>query len=415
MEVKWRDNICPSPVLAQFDPSDFVREGNSISRTGRAAFGVMDAASTLLSFLDITGSQTGTAERLEIVESCIGEAGARNKLEPGFFLTELRRRLIGAEGGITHKRIVIGHISVSSSIGPVDSRRIDGVHISFGGAIARFQEEIRRVTEYAPVIKDVPSSYMPVRLSLSARSDEDAFSRTRNAIFQLLGWWNHALTYCRNKITFGGVPGPIAEIVLAPVRTVHDAKGRAGDCWHYETDFAHYPAPSCTKDQWGRLQKRESLIRAKLRGHHSREFLENLARAYYAACSCQTPDNTFLSLWTLLEVLTGTDKGETLIRRASFPISQKHCQVCGWELRHLQLCRNRLVHRGETRPDMQRLAYQLKVYVDILFNWWVFQSGTFQDRQEFLDLLDTPRDSKRLSQRIRVLRHALKHAQTAGR
>jgi hypothetical protein len=124
-------------------------------------------------------------------------------------------------------------------------------------------------------------------------------------------------------------------------------------------------------------------------------------------------ENTFLSLWTLLETLTGTDQGETLIRRTLFPVSEKGYELCQWELRHLQHFRNCYVHRAHTRADIQLLVYQLKVYVDMLLRWWLFDFGKLPDTQEIFDLLDGPRDPRRIRQRIRLLKKVLKHAEKA--
>ena len=126
-------------------------------------------------------------------------------------------------------------------------------------------------------------------------------------------------------------------------------------------------------------------------------------------------ENTFLSLWSLLEILTGTDKGDILIRRILYGIKQNHREACQWELRHLHIYRNRYVHQGKTRPDIERLVYQLKMYVDVMLRCWLFQFGKLEDEQVLFSLLDTPLDSQGIAKRMRILKHALENARKAGR
>ncbi|MCK4623788.1 MAG: hypothetical protein KAV00_00620 [Phycisphaerae bacterium] len=376
---------------------------------------LQSAASTLLSFIDVSGSSASTEERVTAVVGTIMEAGASNRLNPGFFLSELRRRLLKLETRPQHKYVVIGFLSLASSLRPTTTRRINGVHIAIGASIARYRQERASIAASDRVFQDTPPSYTPIKLTVTARSDHEALSQSHKALSLLLGWWNHALTYGRSRYSMGGRPGPVAEIVLAPLRTLHAPSGRSLNHWYYDPDFAKYPRPFARSDQWTHLQKAEKSVRNKLTGHRYQGLLENATLAYYTACSCHMLENAFLGLWTLLETLTGTDQGDTLIRRTLFPIVQKHYDLCSWELRHLLYYRNCYIHRGDTRSDIQRLVYQLKGYVDILLKWWLFNFGKLRDKQEVFDLLDTPRGAKRISQHIQVLKHALKHAEKAGR
>ena len=102
------------------------------------------------------------------------------------------------------------------------------------------------------------------------------------------------------------------------------------------------------------------------------------------------------------------------MRRTLFLIAEKHREYCSWELRHLHYYRNCLVHRGDSRSDIERLVYQLKRYVDILLKWWLFHFNGFADKQEVFDVLDTSRDAGLIGKRIRILKYAMKHAKKAG-
>jgi len=413
MKVNWRDNSYPPPILERFDPSRFTRGPKGVSYRTEGLFDIHNAASILLSFLDISGSSASSDEHLSAIVTSICESGASNKLNSPFFLSDLRRRLSQLETRPVCEYVVIGRISLSKSFRTITQRRINGVHIAIGADISQYSEYHSTIAARDRIFHGVPSSYLPITLKLGARSAPEALSRSDDALYLLLGCWNLAVTYRRPRYTFGGRHGPVAEIVLAPLRTLHKPSGESLNYWHYDPDFAIYPEAYSSSDNWVNIRDAEKAVRNKLATHNHQDFLENCIRGYYSACSCHMPHNAFLSLWTLLERLTGTDKGHVLIGRTLYPILQNCYDFCKWELRHLHHYRDCLVHRGDQRSDIELLVYQLKAYVDVVLQWWVFKAGRLVDKQEAFDLMDTPRDAKRIRRRIQILKQALKRPEMA--
>ena len=218
MKVTWRKQQYPGPILEQFDPSRFTRGPKGVSYK-LISYGDIDrAASTLLSFIDFSGSTASTEEQLGAVVRTIMEAGVKNQLNPRFFLSELGRRLTLLENRKKNKYVVIGHVSIANSLDPIAKRCIKGVHISIGSNIERYTQGRNSIAAHDRILQDTPSTYTSIKLTISARSEDEAFSQSERAWSLLLGWWNHALTYGRSRLFLGGRPGPVAEIVLSPLR-----------------------------------------------------------------------------------------------------------------------------------------------------------------------------------------------------
>jgi hypothetical protein len=415
VKVKWRNNQYPAPILEEIDHTRFSRnENGSISYRIKGFADLDTAASTLLTFLDITGSTAGVDEQNRTIVDSIMQVGVCNKLKPRSFLDVLQNKLSELEQRPTNDYRVIGYISLSSNL-KLTTRRIDGVRISLGANIGRFAAARKDIASGDQILSDTPRSYTPFKVLLNGRSRQEALSRSSKALAFLLGCWNHALTYGRARYSMGGRPGPIADIVLAPLRSLHSPSGDSLGLWMYDSDFVKYPSPFYDKTKWGKLREAEKQIRAQLRGHPFHPLLYNAILAYHEACSTHSLDNAFMTLWTLLETLTGTHQGEKLISRTLFPVAEKHYERYKWILKHLHRYRNKNVHCGETRPDIQTLAYQLKGYVDILLHCWLFHFHLLSEKQEVFDLLDVSRDSKKLSRQLKVLRMAEKHFKKARR
>lgn len=242
IKVKWRKCQYPAPILEQFDPSRFSRGENGGLSYRLKGFGEIDtAATTLYSFLDITGSSLGVDEQIEAISNSIMQVGARDQLNPSSFLSALQDKLKELEQRPAKDYVVVGYISLSPKLKPRTRRTIDDVRISLGASIGLFVEARKSIVVGDQILQDTPRSYTPLKVLVKGRSNSEVLSRSSEALAFLLGCWNHALTYNQVRYSMGGRPGPIAEIVLAPLRSLHSPSGASLGLWEYDPDFVKYP------------------------------------------------------------------------------------------------------------------------------------------------------------------------------
>jgi hypothetical protein len=229
------------------------------------------------------------------------------------------------------------------------------------------------------------------------------------ALDLLRGIWNLAITFRRFRKSIP-TRGPVNDIVLGPVQTLHQPNGTpAGNVYWYQPSYRQAVRPADLSGKMQGLRSFELRVRSRLRGAKDGELLSRALVRYARAQDEPDLENVFLSLWSLLETLTDTLKTsyDYTIRRAAFLWKDQGLAL--QELRHLRLWRNRTVHRGESSEERETHVYQLKMYVDALLAFLLLdpnnRNKAFSEIAQFLDL---PHDTGALRKMIAVYQRGLK-------
>ena len=253
----------------------------------------------------------------------------------------------------------------------------------------------------------VPEDYLPVRAYVKARSVEEAYEVGQNAIDFVRGLWN----LCWNMGGQGfrissGRAAPVNKILLGPTRTVHNADGELAEenFWYNPGYYGPMPLANRLTEKWDAIQKFERKARRAIKRSASSTLLTRLVVRYVRSLDEEILETSFLKLWTLLEILTGTRPGDSYdltIKRTSrlFVNPNLHAEI----LRHFRVSRNIAVHQFESPEFVEQLLFQLKFYVETTLRRLIFDGAP---AQEFWDLLDLPANIDILQNRIRLAKKA---------
>lgn len=293
---------------------------------------------------------------------------------------------------------------------PVDilRTRITGVSLTF---TRRYPARFDR-TNIEPQIRNyvpgkLPNNYAWVRAGTSARSDHEAYDRGLEALDLLRAIWNFNTSFCATRMTWP-TRGPVNNIVNAPVHSLHRPSGAlASDLFGYEPSYRKPVRPLDLTGKLDKLRAFERRLRNNLWKWKETDFLRRALVRYVRAQDDAELANVFLSLWSVLEMLTDTLKlsYDRTIRRAAFMWDNRALAV--QELKHLRSWRNRRVHGGESTEDKEVHVYQLKKYVDTLLGFLLFNPyNSNKNLQEIACFLDLPFDEGVLARRIEMYRQA---------
>ena len=98
---------------------------------------------------------------------------------------------------------------------------------------------------------------------------------------------------------------------------------------------------------------------------------------------------------------------EQLIRRASFLYADRDRRFVKLLLEHLRDVRNRLVHGGEVRSNIEMYVYQLKSITELIIQYHLRRGTSYSSLPALAEYMDTPTDRGILERRIRDYRRVL--------
>ena len=287
--------------------------------------------------------------------------------------------------------------------------RLDDATISFlphrPADFAPFQSQGRNL-EYK-----IQSRQTHITVALNAR---DALEAAETAFDRLLLWrgiWNLFVNRRSGmRISFGGGASghPVNQIVPGPLHTMHHPDGKValtGQWWH-SPGLEDVRPESLGATTYARIKKFEKWVRRRLENAAIAPETTRLLMAYCSALDEPELSSAYLALWGVLEQITGTDKRsyEDLLRRASF--LYRDAPFARVLLEHLRDTRNRMVHRGQSIDDPERMVYLLKRYVEDELIFLLRNARRFRRMDEFRSLLDLPPDLGELRERLRMHRWA---------
>jgi len=285
---------------------------------------------------------------------------------------------------------------------------LPGVTISF--LEHRPSKFVLPVNQGQPVEHNVPFHQTHVTVEVAARDPLEAADVAFSHLTLLRGIWNLFLNRrTEMRISFGGGHGrhPVNQIVPGPLHSVHQPDGglALNDRWWVSPDLEGIrPAP--LSQAYKPLKEFERTVRNRLNNAAIGTDLTRLLTLYCGACDEPQLSSSYLSLWAVLEQITGTAKAsyEDLLRRASFfsidPLFDRAV------LEYLRNQRNGMVHHGSSIDDPERIVYQLKHYVEYGLTFLLRNARRFRTVEEFRQLMDLPPDTELLRERLKLDRWA---------
>lgn len=154
---------------------------------------------------------------------------------------------------------------------------------------------------------EIPTDFLYVKINVEARSIIEAYHKAIDALDLLRGVWNLYFNLgVGRRESFGGT-NPVNKIVLGPIHTLHKSNGELAteDFW-YEPNYIKPLFSFPITNDYKKLKKYEKLVRDKIRNSNYSAEIESSILKYTRALDERNFNNAFLSLWSLLENLTGS-------------------------------------------------------------------------------------------------------------
>jgi len=407
MCAKWNSEIDPNVAIKALKKIAFVNEeGNAAFR----GFGIDPYLAIVESALDFD-PDVSPALHTGMLRSAVFDAVRQNKLDAEGIKHLVSRREREHLKAPAQRYVLLTSISVKLPSYPMRTR-IDGATLSFVQCCpSRFDRTsvIRKATR--TVTGKLPTNYVWVKVGVSARGWAEAGEAGLRALDLLRAIWNLCVTFGRVRMTMSG-RRPVNEIVLGPIHTLHYPDGKlASDMYWYEPSYRRPVRPFDLCSKLANVRAIERRIRRQLRAAKEGQAWSRALVRYVRAQDDPELENSFLSLWSLLETLTDTLKlsYDRTIRRAAFICRDREFAV--QELKHLRMWRNRSVHLGESTDDQETHVYQLKSYVDRLLGFLLLNpDNRRRGHEQIARFLDLPYDSKTLRNTITLCRKALEYS-----
>ena len=387
-------------------------ESSKTQDNGFEGFAFDDCAAVLNNLLECKGIAGG--EKRRIVIKAILNVGAKGNITRDSLLTEIRSLEIAFWKEPVRRFVLCTSLSIDR-FSELNSRKLDRTLIRFMPSLPKcFQKGADKMYDISrhSLTTAPPQNYIRVLISVDARSPLDAAEQAFDAVDLLRGIWNFGLNRKHLSRNSYGNRQPANEIVLGPLHSLHLPGGKlATEMWWYDPEYQKPVKPYNLRGIKEKLllDKIEKSGRALLKRQKYRTVVELAIKEYCRALDHRNWSNAFLKLWSVLELLTHTEKANysNTIQRASFvwTDAEYHKEV----LNHLRHLRNSFVHENKSTDDVETYMYQLKRYVEALISFHLGMGLSFSSISEAAEFMDLPVEKQVIRKKIEKLETALKY------
>jgi len=406
MCAKWRSEYNPQLILDKVSPCVSVNSTGGLVCTDFDH--ILRYTPILISALEFC-PDIPDSEKEALVKKGIQEA-----VRKGSLTTDTVRQTVSrAERDFLRRQSADFVLATSISFRKMPPFRkvvINGQTILFSKILPRqFERKDAEKRVRSLFAAPLPTDYIAVRVASTGRNQAEAARKALESLGLLMGIWNFLLTRGSVTFTLGGTgQGPIADLRLGPMHTLHHPDGQAATplIW-YEPAYTQPASAKDYSDRFMKMRKDERWIQNQITKADDGEWFRNAFMRYAAAVDEPRLETAFLQFWSLFEHLTNTrkDSYEATVRRAAF--IYEDYQFARQELQHLRGVRNGLVHLGQSSGDRQAHVFQLKRYVDDLLLFLLGERNIRQSLEEINELLDLPPDADELRRRCALQERAI--------
>lgn len=385
---KWIDDFDPKVV------TDVIEDSKRIDESGKVTYqGIQHRDQiTLLDSMISLDQSIPEFEKRKLISSAVNNAASSGNISP----RTVRREIAKLEKKYLNQPLKKYKLFTSVSLASfqaLPSIRFDDATIKIN---AKFNKTARLARKnILNSAKDAlysapPHNYLPVTVTLNARSEHEAADKAIDAFDFVRGVWN---LFLNSSLTFRITTGkryPFNKIVSGPLHTLHKTNGElATSQWWYEPQFLGTQGLYAKKSELEQAHSYFEIFRKALRKSNYKNEIITSVQRYVRALDSWDWEDSFLRLWSVLEFLTGTTYGSYKItaKRAAYHFSNRNYayQV----LIQLRNYRNKSVHTGSESNDIESFIMQLKQAVEVLINFHALNSykfGSLDEAGEFMDL-----------------------------
>jgi hypothetical protein len=357
-------------------------------------------------------------DRSSIIYQSVFAVGHLDEMTPDALIAEINRRERDFWRQEERRFVLTTSISVKPP-NPLANASVLGHRITFSRHLPkRFAREHAKVRDWGrkdifgepPNLWSLVKGYSPVRVSVRARSDFEAYEKAMGALDLLRGIWNLRLNKAARSSS--GKRNPVNVLQLGPLHSLHEPDGKlATDRYWYDENYVEPLKSLNLRNKLDVLYRFEKSVRKYLSKSPYREDLEDAIRRYTRVLDSREWNSAFVQMWSLLEYLTATseDPNKVTMKRALFlwhkDERESHRQV----LKHLMTYRNRAVHAGYTSEAIETHLFQLKRYVERVLLFHIFSAPAFASIGKAAEFMQLPPGLPELRRRRRLIERALRY------
>ena len=385
----------------------------TVSDDGKVSFRGFEHSEhvVLLNSMITLDEEVPEIEKRRIINKATFKAGAKGEITAKSILSEVGRLERDYLSTTEQKFRLLTEISISSWC-QLPKIYFDGscivVHAHLNKASRNSRNKLIVDAKHS-ITSDLPKNYAPVSVSVAARSTAEAADKALDRLDFIRGIWNLWKNRGHTFRISSGKRSPVNSIILGPIHTLHYSNGNlASESWWYEPQ---YQGPITVYNEKAKIESMCKYMvnfrRLLKKSNYEPELVHAILR-YVRALDTRDWDDSFLRLWGVLELLTGTlsDSYKVTIRRASYMFSDR--EYAHQVLSHLRDYRNKSVHAGSDSSEIESLMYQLKRYVEVLIEFHVGNKYRFSSIADAAEFMDLPNDKVSIDRKISKLHYAKK-------
>lgn len=280
---------------------------------------------------------------------------------------------------------------------------------------ARFQDRHSTLWRQLRKTEDA-HSLVWVQVKVEGRTALEAGERGITAFESLRSTWNFLLNRTkRREKSLGSMPPPANDLIKGPLTTIHLPNGEfASETFWYQLPNQLVFRDGTIRQHWDYVRRNTEAVSRLLRASSLKDELLRLLRQYCSALDSCDHSSARNELWAVLERLTASGSShEQTVRRTAFLYEDRDLHKL--VLEHLRRLRNRSIHDGETSVDEQTCLYQLKRYVEDLFEFLLRSKREFNSLAEAGDFLALPYQCDEIQDKLAALNKKSKMLRSAIR
>lgn len=409
--AKWK-KYKPDGLIKKLEKE---RTINSEGKVQFSGFSMLSTPSKLAAMIDFH-PEISLDVQSGILSQSLFAAGIE-VLTPESILNEVNKNEKDLLATCEKKYILITNISIDSLQHKLSSICINDSRLTFPQSLPQtFAKEIKNDYQIRHFYAEngCPANYINVKISVSAKSIFRAAEKALTSINLFRGLLNFALNFGQSSYSFSGDSRkPINKLSLGPIHTLHNCDGKMADSnlFWYEEDYRK-PLKAFRESSIVDFSKRLNWVeklRKKLDKNKIKDTLNEALLLYNEALDSYNYEISYIKLWIVLELLTGklpNDTQEKAVKRAAFVFQNP--QEAENDIMMLKDCRNSLSHKGFMNAKIETFVYDLKMFVEYIFRFLVYNSSRFHNYDDVRLLLDSSRDNIELYKKKRVMDFAKK-------
>jgi len=279
-----------------------------------------------------------------------------------------------------------------------------------------FPKKIKSHYDFSAVKRLYPrlndNSYSWVLVSVKARCEHAAATQALNELDYVRGIFNLYSCYRSSRMSFS-LPAPINKICRYPYHSLHSPSGhRTSDYYWFDNNYSDRVSAFDVSSKFDDIKKFYIHTSKQIMATNQKTYFKGILSMFCNALDNSDMNNSFMSLWALLESLTRTKEKtyDVTIRRLLFNFKDK--ELMNIKLEEFRKRRNQAVHTNREVNDAEYCAHEL---MNIATEYILFCINAYQkvsSHEEFAAVIDCPTDKVRLYKEITTKQQELSHLET---